>query len=65
MKPKNYKAIAQILRTRFVDIANNIAGNAVRENVMIVANDLADYFESNDAFFDRDDFMVDCTKQTK
>ena len=54
---KDYKAIAEIIANRFIDIADTAAGFAVRNNIDIIARKLADYFAADNPRFDRDRFM--------
>lgn len=57
---QHYKAIAEILADRFVDIADNAAGFAVRNNIDIIARKLADYFAVDNSRFNRQKFLEAC-----
>ena len=58
---KDFKAIAEILASRYIDLADNAPGRAVRNNLDIVACDLADYLSTQNDRFDRDKFLTACS----
>ena len=59
---KHHKAIAEIIKGRFIDLADNACGIAVRSNVEIIATDLANYFADDNPHFDRQKFLNACNR---
>lgn len=57
---KHYKAIAEIIRTKYVDLAETVAGYIVKAILEIIAQDLANYFEADDPQFATAEFLAAC-----